>query len=82
MDSFVEKARAICLISESAREDMEAKWNMGLFSVELVKSLADAGEREKLLATIPVVSAWKASMAKAEAGHSEKGTVCEPKLHL
>lgn len=66
--SFVEKARAICLISESSREEMEQKWAMGLFSVEMMKSLAAAGEKEKLLATIPVVAAWSATMRKAEAG--------------
>jgi len=68
VDAFVEKARAICLTSESAREDMEAKWDMGLFSADMVKALAEAGEMEKLLATVPVVSAWKAAMGKAEKG--------------
>ncbi|ACN14027.1 methyl-accepting chemotaxis protein [Desulforapulum autotrophicum HRM2] len=68
IESFVEKARAICLISESTREEMEEKWNMGLFSVEMVKSLAEKNETDKLLASIPVVTAWKATMRKAQAG--------------
>jgi len=66
--SFVEKARAICLVSESVREEMEEKWRLGLFSTEQMKVLADEGNREKMLAMIPVVSAWKASMRKAQQG--------------
>ncbi|MFH1154826.1 MAG: methyl-accepting chemotaxis protein [Pseudomonadota bacterium] len=68
VESYVEKARAICLISESTREEMEQKWAMGLFSIDMMKALADAGENEKLLASIPVVSAWEATMRKSEAG--------------
>ena len=68
IQSIVEKSRAICLISESARDEMEEKWRMGLFTTEHIKELAAAGEREKVLAMVPVVSAWKASMRKAEEG--------------
>ncbi len=68
VESFVAKARAICLISESTREEMEEKWNNGLFSVDMMKKLADAGEQEKFLLTVPVVSAWRAAMRKSDAG--------------
>lgn len=68
VESFVEKARSICLVSESAREDMEEKWDKGLFSIEMMKAMADAGEQEKLLMTVPVVAAWSVSMRKSEAG--------------
>jgi methyl-accepting chemotaxis protein len=68
ISSIVEKARSICMISESVRQEMEEKWRLGLFSVEDIKQYAAAGERDKLLAVVPVVSAWKASMRKAEAG--------------
>ena len=66
--SIVEKARSICLISESVRQEMEEKWRLGLFSTDDIRTYAKNGEREKLLAAIPVVSAWKASMRKADAG--------------
>ncbi|MCG8634961.1 MAG: methyl-accepting chemotaxis protein [Desulfobacterales bacterium] len=66
--SIVEKARSICLISESVREEMEENWRLGLFSVDDIKRYAATGERDKLLAMVPVVSAWRASMRKAEAG--------------
>ncbi|WP_022664455.1 methyl-accepting chemotaxis protein [Desulfospira joergensenii] len=66
IQAVVEKARAICLISESVKDEMEEKWRLGLFSTDQIKTLALAGEREKLLAVIPVVSAWQASMRKAQ----------------
>ncbi len=68
VEAFVEKARGICLISEAARDEMEDKWNLGLFTVDGVKAMVDAGEMDKVLATVPVVTAWNASMKKAEAG--------------
>ncbi|WDP91906.1 MAG: methyl-accepting chemotaxis protein [Desulfobacter sp.] len=68
VSSIVEKARSICLISESVRDEMEEKWRLGLFSTEDIKAYAQAGQKEKLLAVIPVVTAWKAAMRKAEAG--------------
>ena len=66
VQSIVEKSRAICLISESVRDEMEEKWRLGLFTNQQIKELAAAGETEKVLTMIPVVSAWKASMLKAE----------------
>jgi len=47
---------------------MEEKWRLGIFSVEDIKAYAASGQRDKLLAVIPVVSAWRASMRKAQAG--------------
>ncbi|PIE62867.1 MAG: chemotaxis protein [Desulfobacter postgatei] len=71
VQSFVEKSRAICLITESVRQEMEEKWRQGIFSVEQAKTYADAGDMEKMLSMIPVVSAWQASMRKAENGGYE-----------
>ena len=33
--AFVSKARAICLTAESTRMEMDGKWSMGLFNVEM-----------------------------------------------
>ncbi|PLX51209.1 MAG: chemotaxis protein [Desulfobulbaceae bacterium] len=68
VESFAAKARGICLTAESTREEMEAKWALGLFSTEQVRRYADQGRRDKVLATVPVVSAWQAAMRKAEEG--------------
>ncbi len=68
VQAYVEKSRAICLISESVRNEMEQKWALGLFSKDQIKEWAQNGEKEKIMASIPVVSAWQASMRKAEQG--------------
>ena len=68
VDAYVEKARAICLTSESVRQEMEDKWALGLFPMEKVKEYARTGQMDKLLAIIPVVSAWQSAMRKAEQG--------------
>lgn len=71
IDAYVEKARAICLTAESTREEMETKWEKGLFSAEQLIKYAEAGERDKILAAVPVVSAWNAAMRKAKEGGYE-----------
>lgn len=71
VEKNVEKARAICLTAESVRQEMEEKWSQGIFSIEQVKQYMRENEREKLLSTIPVVSAWRAAMRKAEEGGYE-----------
>ena len=68
LQSYADKARAICLTAESTRDEMESKWQMGLFTAEQLRDLAAEGEKEKVLAMVPVVSAWNAAMRKAEEG--------------
>ncbi len=68
IDSFAAKARAICLTAESTRDEMEAKWALGLFTADQVKELAKQGRQDKVLATVPVFSAWQAAMRKADEG--------------
>jgi len=68
VDAIVQKARSICLIAESVRQGMEDKWAQGLFSAADIKAYAEAGQTEKIMAVIPVVTAWQAAMRKADAG--------------
>ncbi len=65
---FVEKARAIVMTAESTREEMTKKWDAGLFSAEQLRQWAKAGEIDKVLQAVPVVTAWRAAMSKAEEG--------------
>ena len=71
IDAYVEKARAICLTAESTRQEMEQKWAQGIFTTDQLLQFAKDGERDKLLAAIPVVSAWNAAMRKAKEGGYE-----------
>jgi len=65
---YVEKARSVVLAAESAREEMGRKWKLGLFSPESLRKWADEGDLEKVVAAVPVVSAWETAMAKSEQG--------------
>jgi methyl-accepting chemotaxis protein len=68
VNAFVDKARAICLTAESTRQEMERKWELGIFDVAQLKKLAAEGKGESVLAMVPVVTAWNAAMRKAEEG--------------
>jgi methyl-accepting chemotaxis protein len=66
---YVEKARSVVLAAESAREEMAKKWDLGLFSSDKLREWADQGHQDKILAAVPVVTAWETSMAKAREGN-------------
>ncbi|MCG8335398.1 MAG: methyl-accepting chemotaxis protein [Proteobacteria bacterium] len=71
IDANVTKARAICLTAESVRQEMEEKWEQELFNLEQLRAFMKTGEQEKILSSIPVVSAWRAAMRKSEQGGYE-----------
>ena len=68
LNAFIDKARAICLTAESTREEMEDKWAQGLFSRGQLRQWMQNGEQQKIIAAVPVVSAWQAAMKKSEEG--------------
>ena len=68
IDAFVGKARTITLTVKSIRQEMEKKWEQGLFSVEMIQSFHREKNMEKILSTVPVVSAWNSAMRKADTG--------------
>lgn len=68
LDSVVDKSRILAQTVESTRMEMEDKWQQGLFDVSMLKEWADKGQNDKVLAAVPVVSAWNAAMRKAEEG--------------
>ena len=68
IEGYVEKARSVVLSAESTREEMEDKWEKGLFTVEQLREYANKNEKEKLLAAVPVVTAWQAAMKKSKEG--------------
>ncbi|MFN8061854.1 MAG: methyl-accepting chemotaxis protein [Vicinamibacterales bacterium] len=68
VDQYVSKARSITLTAESVREEEGKKWTMGIFNAQQLADWARHGQIDKVLAAVPVVSAWKAAMNEAEAG--------------
>jgi len=70
---YVEKARSIVLTAESAREEAGRMWEQGIFSTGQIREWAAAGQRDKILAAVPVVTAWRAAMGKSkESGYTFK----------
>ena len=80
INQSVDKARSICLSSESAREQTEKQWASGIFSPPTLKKWGDEGETEKVLSTVPVVTAWRTALAKAkEGGYEFRVPALEPR---
>ncbi len=63
---LVDRARAMVQMAEATRNEMARKWSQGIFSADLLRQWADAGEVDRILAAVPVVTAWRAAMDKAE----------------
>jgi methyl-accepting chemotaxis protein len=71
IDTEVHGAKNLILMAESVRENMERKWELGLFSPELLRNMTAESEgqlKERILAAVPVVAAWESAKAKAEEG--------------
>lgn len=60
------QAKRIIAMAKSVREDMSSKWKQGIFSEELLAKWAHQGEDEKVLGSVPIVTAWRAVMARSE----------------
>ena len=70
----VKAARSLILMAESVRQNMEKKWELGIFTPELVRQMeytSSEDRKQKLLATVPVVAAWESAKAKAKEGGFE-----------
>ncbi|MBI4798915.1 MAG: DUF3365 domain-containing protein [Desulfarculus sp.] len=76
--AYVDKARTLTQAAESARQEMEAKWDLGLFTTSQMREMGQKGERDKLFATVPVVTAWQTAMRKAQEGQYQFRV---PKFH-
>ena len=65
---YVETASSITLVVEGARDEMELKWDQGVFTAEQLRGYVAKGEMKRVLAIIPVVTAWETAMKKAKEG--------------
>jgi len=68
---YIEKARAVVLTAESAREEMADKWKEGIITHRQLRAWADAGDVDKVVGVVPVISAFRVAMAKAQEGGYE-----------
>jgi len=65
IEGMVNKAKAVCTTAEAVRESMDDRWNEGFYTTEMLKAWGEAGEKDKVLTAVPVVTAWTAAMKKA-----------------
>ncbi len=65
---MIEKSRTIVLNVESVRQEMERKWDYGIFTTDMIMDFQKEGRQDKILASIPVVTAWRSAMMKADEG--------------
>lgn len=78
--AFQKKADAINLTAESVRKEMDKRWAQGVFSQEEVKTWAQTGQMDKILAIVPVVMAWQSAMEGAkESGYTFKVPKFDPR---
>lgn len=73
IESEIQNAKNLLLVSESVRENTNQKWESGIFSVELLKIIAgdsiNPERRAKILATVPVMNAMNVIEATAKEGN-------------
>jgi len=78
--AFVDTARVVTLNVESARDQVESMWAHDIFNVAMLRGFVERGEREKLLAVVPVVVAWEVARRQAkEAGYTFKVPKFQPR---
>ena len=70
-NEYVSRARSIALTAESVREEMGRKWKLGLFDKKMLSAWAKEGRMDRVLAAVPVVTAWQSAQAKAKEGGYE-----------
>jgi methyl-accepting chemotaxis protein len=68
VDAYVDAARMVVLTVEGARDEMEKRWQLGVFTTRQLQEYVARGETAKVLAIIPVVTAWQTAMRKAKEG--------------
>lgn len=66
INDYVERSRIVSKSAESARMNAEDQWDVGIFSTGMLREMAEKGETDKLLLSVPVVSAWESAMKKAD----------------
>ena len=66
--SMVAKANAITTMTESARLEMEDKLTQGVIAEGQLRAWAKEGRLDMVLSSVPVVTAWRTAMLRAEEG--------------
>ncbi len=68
---YVDKARAVAMSAEGAREYMEKSWQSGVFTVDMLRQWHDQGKQDLAINAVPVVAGWRTAMSHAREGDYE-----------
>jgi methyl-accepting chemotaxis protein len=60
------QSNSIVLVAEAVRNDMAAKWRLGVFSQENMRKWAEEGKKEHILSAVPIVAAWKSALGTSD----------------
>jgi methyl-accepting chemotaxis protein len=70
-EQYVDKARAVALGAEGAREYMEQSWRDGVFDAGMLRRWHDEGKSDLAISAVPIVAAWRTAMAHSADGEYE-----------
>ncbi|MCA9062342.1 MAG: DUF3365 domain-containing protein [Planctomycetaceae bacterium] len=80
VDACLEKARAVCMAAEATYEQTEKQWGMGIHHTEELREWGESGDVEKILSSVPVVTAWETARTHAEeSGYEFHVTAKDPR---
>jgi methyl-accepting chemotaxis protein len=65
---YVDKARAVVMGAEGAREYMEKSWQNGVFDAAMLRRWHDEGQVKKAVSAVPIVAGWETAMSHAKEG--------------
>jgi len=68
IELYIDRAESVVMSAEAARENMARNWELGVVTQPVLREWADHGEKDKLVASIPIVSAWETAGAIAQKG--------------
>ena len=70
-EEIISVSKALVLTAESIRLEMQENWENQIFNLDQLRIWAKNDEQEKILSTVPVVTAWQSAQKKAAEGGYE-----------
>jgi len=65
---YIDRAESVAMSAVAARQNMTHNWELGVVTQPMLREWAARGEDEKLVASIPIVSAWETARNIATKG--------------
>lgn len=69
--SSLEAARRVASLADAVRNEMGHKWDEGLFDHKMMRQWSEDGEEDRILASVPIVTAIRSATTAAESNGYE-----------